>query len=84
MKVSELLSSVAFQPVPKGRNLAQVGWAHGYLVVRFRGRSDVMWIYGPEIEEKRRDQLLANPFPDSLFQKAIKAKYRAYKVGHAA
>lgn len=79
MKVYELIAKVSMHPVPKGRNLREVGWADGYLVVRFTGPA--MWIYGPQIPEVKRDQLLKNPFPDSLFQKSIKSKFKAFKVG---
>jgi hypothetical protein len=28
----------------------------------------------------KRDQILANPYPDSLFEKAIKSKYQSHKA----
>ena len=83
MKVSDLLAKATPQPVTRAKNLGTIAWVDGYLVVRFRGRPD-QWVYGPAIPEQKFDQILANPFPDALFQKAIKAKYRAYKVPRAA
>jgi hypothetical protein len=67
-------------PVPKAKNLDFIAWTDGYMMVRFKGRPD-RYIYGPGIEEHRRDQILANPFPDALFQKVIRSKYQCYKVG---
>jgi hypothetical protein len=80
MKVPELLAKVEMRPVSKARNLREIGWADGYMVVRFwTGPS--LWIYGPAIPEVKRDQILANPYPDSLFTKAIKNKFQCHHVG---
>lgn len=78
MKASELFAKATMHPVPKGRNLKCVGWADGYLLVRF-SKPD-LWVYGPDIPKLKCDQIVANPYPDSLFQKAIKNKYRAFKA----
>jgi hypothetical protein len=82
MKTSELIAKVTLQPVPKARNLGWIGWADGYLLVRFK--TSTLWVYGPNIPEVKRDQILANRYPDSLFTKAIKNKYQCFKVEHAA
>jgi hypothetical protein len=79
MKTSELLAKVEMLPVHKARNLDSVGWADGYMVVKFRGRPD-RWIYGPNIAEAERDKILRVPFPDSIFCKVIKANYQAFKI----
>ena len=66
MKVSELLAKTEMQAVPKGKNLFKIGWADGYLIVRFKGRSK-LYIYGARIAEEERDKLLRVPYPDKLF-----------------
>ena len=43
-------------------------------------RSGERYIYGPAIEEFRLEQLLGNPYPDALFTKVIKAKFKVHKV----
>lgn len=80
MKTSELLAKVEMKPVSKARNLSRLGWADGYMVVQFAGRPD-LWVYGPEIPELKRDQILANGWPDALFTKAIKNKYQCHHIG---
>jgi len=82
MKVSELLVKSAPQRVPKARNLAELSWADGYLLVRFQLRGD-LYVYGPNIPQVEFDKLMRSPFPDSLFQKTIKAKFKCYKVPSA-
>ena len=79
MKTSELLREVEMKPVSKGRRLRSVGWAHGYLVVRFWG-SEATYIYGPNAPEAERDKLLRTPYPDSLYTRTIKEKYQHCKV----
>jgi hypothetical protein len=79
VKVSELISRTVPKPVTKGRNLDQVGWCDGYLLVRFRNRS-TLYIFGPDIEEVERDKLLRSPYPDKLFTTNIKNKYKCHKV----
>lgn len=66
MKVSELLAKATMQPVPKARNLSHLGWADGYLLVRFKGRG-TLYIYGPKVAEDTVDRLLKVPYPDKLF-----------------
>lgn len=68
MKVHELLAKAALQLVPKGRNLELVGWAEGYLVVKFHGRN-TLYVYGSNIAECERDKIIGNPYPDALFTK---------------
>ena len=80
MKVSELLAKAAMQPVPKARNLLLIGWADGYMPVRFRSKPTI-WIYGPAIPEVERDKIIRVPFPDRQFNCAIKNKYQCFKVG---
>jgi hypothetical protein len=82
MKVSELLVKSTPQRVPKGRNLAELSWADGYLLVRFQLRGQ-LYIFGPSIPEVEFDKLMRSPFPDSLFQKNIKSKFKSYKVPSA-
>lgn len=82
MKVSEILANAPLVPVLRAKNLAQVGWHGGYLVVRFHGPHQ-LWIYGPDIAEVERDKILRVPYPDKQFS-SIKKKYRAYKVPIAA
>jgi hypothetical protein len=77
MRVPELLAKVEMRPVSKARNLREIGWADGYMVVRFQTST---WIYGPNIAEVERDKLHRVPYPDKLFTTNIKNKYRAYKV----
>lgn len=79
MKTAELLAKVEMVPVHKARNLDQIGWADGYMVVKFRGR-EVLWVYGPAIAEAERDKILRVPFPDFIFNKCIKAHYQAFKI----
>ena len=79
MKISELFCGIDMKPLSRGRRLRAVGWALGYLVVRFWG-SDATYIYGPNIPESERDKLLRVPFPDSLYTKTIKRKYQHCKV----
>ena len=83
MRVPELLAKVEMLPVPKARNLRAVGWADGYMVVRF-WTGPTQWIYGPNIPEDERDKLLRVPYPDKIFDSNIKSKFRAYKVGSSA
>lgn len=82
MRTSELLAKVSMQPVSRAKNLGKIGWADGYMVVQFHGRPD-LWIYGPDIPELKHDQILKNPYPDSLFHKAIREKFKAFKVPDA-
>ncbi len=79
MKVSDLISRTVPQSVPRAKNLDQIGYCDGYLLVRFKGKP-TLWIYGPNISAVEVDKILANPFPDSLFYKVIRAKYRAHKA----
>ena len=84
MKISELLSSVFFQPVPKGR-MSRLGWHDGYLVVEYpptKKAPSAKYIVGPDVAEAERDKLLKVPYPDSLLQK-LKAKHgwKSFKVG---
>lgn len=82
MKTSEVIANAGMRVVTKGRNLFRVGWHGGYFVAEFR-RGDALWLYGPNVPEVKRDQVLANPYPDSLFEKAIKSKFKAFKVQRA-
>lgn len=82
MTTTEVVQRANLVPVPKARNLDCIGWHDGYMVVKFK-RSLDLWIYGAGIPEVKRDQILANPYPDSLFDKAIKKKYRCHKVNRA-
>jgi hypothetical protein len=68
------------QEVPKGKNLHLIGWNAGYLLVQFRGKPD-RWIYGPDIPQERFEQLLRVPYPDSLFSKVIRGKFKSHKIG---
>jgi hypothetical protein len=79
MKVSEIFTNANMKPVPRAKNLDQIGYCDGYLLVRFKGKP-TLWIYGPNISAVEVDKILANPFPDSLFYKVIRAKYRAHKA----
>lgn len=79
MKISEVIANAGMRIVTKGKNLFRVGWHAGYFVAEFR-RGEAMWVYGPDVEEKRKDQILANPYPDSLFEKTVKSKFQAFKV----
>ena len=79
MKVSDLIARTVPQFVTKAHNLDQIGWCDGYLLVKFKS-SYSLWVYGPAIPELKRDQILANPYPDSLFEKAIKSKYQSHKA----
>lgn len=83
MKVSEVLAKADMRPVPRAKNLGRIGWADGYMPVRFRGKPTI-WIYGPDIPEAERDKILRVPFPDKLFSTNIRAKYRCHKVEVAA
>ncbi len=85
MRTSELLAKVEMVPVSKARNLGEIGWADGYLVVRYKGRP-TLYVYGPAIAEAERDKLLKVPYPDKLINQ-LKAKYgwQCHKVEtHAA
>lgn len=62
----------------KGKNLKRIAWTAGYMLVQFNRPQQ--YIFGPEIPESEFTKILANPFPDSLFQKIIKSKYRCCKV----
>jgi len=80
MKVSEILSTASMQTVPKARNLGEVGWSGGYLVVRYKGRPQP-YIYGPKVDVLEVSKILANPYPDSLLSKLIKKhNWQSYKV----
>lgn len=83
MKTSEVISKAGMRIVPNAKNIFQVGWHGGYLVVEFR-RGDSLWLYGPAVPEVKRDQIIANPYPDSLFHKAIKSKFSAFEVKRAS
>lgn len=80
MKVSDLISRTVPKPVAKGKNLEQLGWCDGYLLVRFRERP-TLYIYGKDggIPESEADKILANPFPDALFSK-LKKHWKCHKV----
>jgi hypothetical protein len=87
MKVPELLAKVEMRPVSKARNLREIGWADGYMVVRFwTGPS--LYIFGPSIAEAERDKLLRSPYPDGLWTKLRKKHaddWKSHKVEiHAA
>lgn len=90
MKVSELIAQSKFHRVPHGRNIAEVSWVQGYLLVRFsqpKGfKSDRvrLYIFGPNIPEAERDKLLRVPYPDKLFTQNIRGKYQCHKVERAA
>jgi hypothetical protein len=81
LKISELISRTVLKPIPKGRNLDQIGWCDGYLLVQFKGRA-TKYIYGPAIAEVECDKIAGNPFPDVLFTK-LRKKYhwQMAKVG---
>lgn len=84
MKVSELIAKADMRRVFRANNLAELGWADGYLVVRFRGRP-TLYIYGPNIAECERDKVLANPYPDALFTRLRnKHCWQCHKVEVAA
>lgn len=68
------------QPVPKARNLDRIGWANGYVLVQFKGRPD-RYVFGPKIGEDVVPKILANPFPDRLFQLTVKQKFQCAKLG---
>lgn len=82
MKVSEIVAKAGMRIVPKAKNLFRIGWHGGYLVAEFR-KGSALWIYGPDVPELKREQIIANPYPDSLFEKSIKSKFQAFKVPHA-
>lgn len=82
MKTSEVIANAGMRVVPNAKNLFQVGWHAGYLVVEFR-KGNSLWLFGPDVPELKRSQILANPYPDSLFHKAIKAKFNAFEVKRA-
>jgi hypothetical protein len=80
MKASDLISRTVPKPVTKGRNLDQVGWCDGYLLVRFKGRG-TLYIYGPAIDEDTVERLLKVPYPDKLFtQWRDKGGWQCHKV----
>jgi len=84
MKVSELIAKAEPKPVARGRNLGLVGWADGYLLVKFRGR-DTLYIYGPDIAEHEAEKIVKNPYPDALFTKLRdKHQWKCHKVQAAA
>lgn len=80
MKVSELVSKAEMFHLPKARNLRDVGWADGYMLVRFRSKP-TLWIYGPDIPAEELPKLLRVPYPDKLFTQNIKNKFRCHKAG---
>ena len=84
MKVSDLISRTVFHPVPRGKNLSVIGWAEGYLLVRFKGRG-TLYVYGPNIPEDTVGRLLKVPYPDKLFtQWRDKGGWQCHKVECAA
>jgi hypothetical protein len=78
MKTSELLAKVEMLPIPKAKNLRAVGWADGYMVVRFRTGA-ALYIFGPSIAEVERDKLLRSPYPDGLWSKLRKKHAEDWK-----
>lgn len=80
MKTSEVIANAGMRVVTKGKNLFRVGWCSGYLVVEFR-RGDAIWIYGPNVKADEMDKILRVPYPDNQFTKAVKNKFKAFKVG---
>lgn len=78
MTTTEIITRCNLTPVPNGR-MSRIGWYAGYLVVEYP--PDAKYIYGPNIEEHRRDQLLKVPYPDSLLNKwKEKEKWKSHKV----
>lgn len=68
------------QVVPKAHNLSMIGWADGYLMVIYKGKSD-RWIYGPAISADEVDKILRVPYPDKIFhQLRIKHDWQSYKL----
>lgn len=82
MKTSEVIANAGMRVVTKGKNLFRVGWHAGYFVAEFR-TGDSLFLYGPDVPELKRDQIYANPYPDALFEKAIKSKFKCFKVPRA-
>jgi len=80
MKTTEVIANAGMRIVPKAKNIFRVGWHNGYMVVEFR-RGDALWIYGPDVDSGEMDKILRVPFPDNQFTKAVKNKFKAFKVG---
>ncbi len=79
MKVSEIFTNANMKPVPRAKNLDQIGYCDGYLLVRFKGKP-TLWIYGPNISAVEVDKILRVPYPDKLFSTNIRSKYKVFKV----
>jgi len=77
------MKNFTMTPLPKARNLDCIGWTDGYLLVRFKGRSD-RYIYGPDIPQEEYDKLLRVPYPDRIFTSNISKKFKCHKVGSRA
>jgi hypothetical protein len=78
MKASELIVKAGMQPVPKGR-MSEIGWADGYLVIRY---GKAAYVYGPAVAEAERDKLLRVPYPDNtLKQLSRKNGWKCFKIG---
>ena len=43
--------------VPKAKNLDQIGWSGGYMLVQFKGRP-TRYVFGPNIPETEFDKIL--------------------------
>ena len=48
--------------VPKAKNLDQIGWSGGYMLVQFKGRP-TRYVFGPNIPESRVRQDTREPVP---------------------
>ena len=78
MKASELFAKATMHVVRKGRNVKYIGWCDGYILVRFQ--HPALYIYGPNVPELKLTQILNNPYPDALFNRAIKNKFQCFKA----
>ncbi len=67
------------KPIPKAKNLDQIGWSGGYMLVQFKGRP-MRYVFGPNIPETEFDKILANPYPDRLFTTNIRNKFKCHKI----
>jgi hypothetical protein len=70
------------QSVTRGRNLEQIGWNAGYVLVQFRGRP-AQYVFGPAIPREHVEKILRVPFPDRQFELTIKKKFQCKKIGDA-
>ena len=65
--------------VPKAKNLDQIGWSGGYMLVQFKGRP-TRYVFGP-VAEKDFEKILRVPYPDKLFvQLRDKNQWQCHKV----